>query len=112
MAVVHVPQNEAAPVIRELLAAAERLGLPASVVATSSDGIFGFSLIVPDEVGDMAAQIRIENRKSEPAKKSAAKEPAKLELAAEEPVAEEPAKRKPGRPRKATAPAVDEAPEE
>ena len=50
MAVVHVRQDEAAPVIRELLAAAQRLGLPASVVKTSSDGFFGFSLVVPDEV--------------------------------------------------------------
>jgi hypothetical protein len=50
VAVVHVPQNEAAPVIRTLLEAAAELGLPASVVATASDGVFGFSLIVPDEV--------------------------------------------------------------
>lgn len=50
MTVVHVPQNEAAEPIRALLKAAQELGLPASVVATSSDGVFGFSLIVPDEV--------------------------------------------------------------
>ena len=79
MAVVHVRQDEAAPVIRELLAAAQRLGLPASVVKTSSDGFFGFSLVVPDEVDDMAAQIRIENRpQPEPKPKNKGGRPRKV----------------------------------
>lgn len=90
MAVVHVPQNEAAPVIRELLAAAERLGLPASVVATASDGLFGFSLIVPDAVYDMAGLIRIEQFKSNE------KEP------------EPKPKNKGGRPKKTPEPVVEE----
>ncbi len=93
MAVIHVPQNDAAPVIRELLAAAERLGLPASVVATSSDGFFGFSLIVPDEVDHMAAAIRIEQQ-------GTPKDPAPQDPAP---------KNKGGRPRKAAAqPVVEE----
>ena len=86
MTVVHVPQNEAGPVIRELLAAAEALGLPASVVATSSDGTFGFSLIVPDEVHEKA-----------------------FPTAEPEPEPEEPApKKKGGRPKKAAEPVVEE----
>lgn len=85
MAVVHVPVNEAAPVILELLAAAARLGLPAAVVKTSSDGLFGFSLVVPDEVYDMAAQIRIEQQ-PEPKPKNKGGRPRKV---AAEPVVEE-----------------------
>lgn len=88
MAVIHVIQNEAAPVIRELLAAAERLGLPASVVATASDGIYGFSLIVPDEVQDMAAQIRIENR-PEPEESAPKKKGGRPRKTAAEPVVED-----------------------
>jgi hypothetical protein len=97
VAVVHVPQNEAAPVIRELLAAAERLGLPASVVATASDGLFGFSLIVPDAVYDMAGQIRIEQAYGPGGPLERTKEP------------EPKPKNKGGRPRKVAAePVVEE----
>jgi hypothetical protein len=101
MAVIHVPMSEAAPVIRELLEAAQRLGLDPSVVKTSTDGFFGFSLLVPDEVDDMAAQIRIER----------AATPKKPEDFGQEPASEpEPApKKKGGRPRKAAAePVVEE----
>lgn len=96
MTVVHVPQNEAAPVIRQLLAAAEQLGLPASVVATSSDGTFGFSLIVPDEV----------HAKAFPALYAEAK----TQLEDPEPEPEPAPKKKGGRPRKVVAePVVEEA---
>ena len=91
MTVVHVPQNEAAEPIRALLKAAQELGLPASVVATSSDGVFGFSLIVPDEVHAKAFPDLAEE--------------AKVQLD------EEPPKRKGGRPRKAAAEPVVEVQE-
>lgn len=96
MAVIHVPMNEAAEIIRDLLAAATRLGLdPTTTVKTSSDGIFGFSLIVPDEVDDMAALIRIERTG-----------------ATKDPEPQEPApKKKGGRPRKAAAEPVVEGQE-
>lgn len=73
--------EEATNVARKLLAAAEELGLPASVVQTSSDGVYGLMFIVPDEVSDLA-------------------------FSAEEPEAEaepEKPKRKGGRPKKAVA---------
>lgn len=89
MAVVHVPPGEATEVARKLLAAAEELGLPVSVVATASDGVWGFSFIVPQEVADKA-----------------------YEPDAQEPQeAAEPVKRKPGRPRKVVAQTI-ELPEE
>jgi hypothetical protein len=89
MTVVHVPQNEAAAVIRELLAAAQELGLPPSVVRTSSDGLFGFSLIVPDEVHLLANGVTQDDL-------DAVQEPEKP-------------KKKGGRPRKAAAePVVEE----
>lgn len=98
MAVIHVPMSEAAPVIRELLEAAQRLGLDPSVVKTSTDGFFGFSLLVPDEVDDMAAQIRIENRpQPDPEPDPEPEEPAPVP------------KKKGGRSRKAAAePVVEE----
>jgi hypothetical protein len=93
--------NDATEVIQDLLAAAVRLGLnPTTTVKTSSDGFFGFSLIVPDEVDDMAAVIRIE--RAGVAKDS---KPAESELTESEP---EPAPKKRGRPRKAAAEPVQE----
>jgi len=86
MAVVHVPQNEAAEPIRALLKAAQELGLPASVVATSSDGLFGFSLIVPDEVHAKAFPELAEEVKDEPAPKKKGGRPRKVAV---EPVVEE-----------------------
>lgn len=92
MAVVHVPPGEATEVAQKLLAAAERLGLPANVVQTASDGVWGFSFIVPQEVADKAYG-------------APAVEP-------EEPQeTTEPPKRKPGRPRKVVAETI-ELPEE
>lgn len=93
MAVVHVPQNDAAPVIRELLAAAEKLGLPAAVVKTTSDGVFGFSLIVPDEVLELTSQNQVDARGDDP-----------------EPEPQAKPKNKGGRPKKAAA--SDPEPEE
>lgn len=92
-AVVHVPMGEAGPVIRELLAAAEQLGLPPQVVATSTDGVFGFSLIVPDEVYLLANGVT----------------QADVDAVDAEPVDEaEPPKKKGGRPRKAAVEPVTE----
>lgn len=106
MAVVHVPPGEATPVARDLLAAAQELGLPPQVVRTASDGLFGFSFIVPDEVYDR--MLRAQEEVSEPASGWGADEPE--EDGEEEPQEPEaPVKRKPGRPRKTTAP---QAPEE
>lgn len=66
MAVVHVPPSEATEVARKLLAAAQMLGFPASVVATSSDGVFGFSFVVPDEVEQAAMRGWGADRQPEP----------------------------------------------
>lgn len=63
MAVVHVAPGEATEVAQDLLAAAVRLGLDPKVVRTSSDGLFGLSFEVPDEVYDMSGLIRIERAK-------------------------------------------------
>lgn len=96
MAVIHVPMSEAADQIRKLLAAAQELGLdPTTAVKTSSDGMFGFSLIVPDEVLDRSLGV-------------AADKPNHPDS---EPEPEEPPKRKGGRPRKAAAEPVVEVQE-
>jgi hypothetical protein len=94
MAVVHVPPSEATEVAQQLLRAAADLGLdPTTTVKTSTDGFFGLSFVVPDEVYDRAGFNRI-------ADAAPAKEP------------QEPApkpKNKGGRPRKAAAePVVEE----
>ena len=47
-----MPADQATEVAQKLLAAAEELGLPASVVQTTSSGLFGLSFLVPDEVFD------------------------------------------------------------
>lgn len=93
MAVLHVPMSEAADLIRALLAEATRLGLdPTTAVKTSSDGTFGFSLIVPDEVAQVVlgtpepADPEPEEPAPKPAKKAAKKTVAKK---AAEPVVEE-----------------------
>lgn len=75
---VDVPPEEFGAVARKLLDAADELGLPASVVATTSDGLFGMGLLVPDEVAEKAG----------------------LTTKAKEAKADTPAKRGPGRPRK------------
>lgn len=98
MAEVHVPPGEATEVARKLLAAAEELGLPATVVRTASDGVWGFSFVVPQEVADRAYHGWDANLGTE-------------EPEASEPAPEEPVKRKPGRPRKAAV-ASDGKPEE
>lgn len=92
MAVIHVPPNEATGVAQALLAAAEEMGLDPSVVKTSSDGIFGFSFIVPDAVADRTHVMVAEASR-------------KKETEAEEPM---PPKKR-GRPKKVTAePVVEE----
>ena len=50
MAIVSALPERMGAVAAGLLAAAEKLGLPASVVATSSDTPLGLGFIVPDEV--------------------------------------------------------------
>lgn len=80
MAVVHVPPSEATPVAKSLLEAAEYLGLPASVVVTTSDGMFGFSFVVPDEVEHVAMHGTAQPKDAEEPKapvKRAAKKAAK-----------------------------------
>lgn len=92
MAVVHVPPSEATEVARSLLQAARELGLdPTTTVKTSSDGIFGFSFIVPDEVEHRAMHT---SKDPEPAEAEETPKP----------------RNKGGRPRKTIAP-VDETPE-
>lgn len=93
MAVVHVPPGEATRIARQLLDWAADRGMDPSVVKTSSDGIFGFSFIVPDEL--------IEGYKPEMGD---------VVAKPQDPEPEEPApKRKGGRPRKAAAePVVEE----
>lgn len=115
MAVVHVPQNEAAPMIRQLLKAAEELGLPASVVATSSDGVFGFSLVVPDEVFAKAQTVGADGDVVPVVVEVSKEDFDKLATSGKTPVlevTEEPAvkpKNKGGRPRKVVAePVVEE----
>jgi hypothetical protein len=99
VAVIHVPQSEAAPMIRQLLAAAQELGLSAAVVKTASDGVFGFSLVVPDEVlakAQAAPPVSTEDEPEEP-------------VVSNEDEPEEPAPKRRGRPRKPTAePVVEE----
>jgi hypothetical protein len=86
-AVVHVHPAEATEVAQKLLAAAEELGFPVNSVQTSSDGWFGLSFLVPDEVHALAMGVKPEPEpEAEP-----------------EAVEETPAKRKPGRPKKAVA---------
>lgn len=80
----------------KLLEAAKELGLAASVVATSSDGDFGFSFVVPAQVYEKAY--------SSPEGGWGADDPQADEAPAPKP------KNKGGRPRKVAAP-VDEAPE-
>lgn len=54
MVAVDVHPSEFGNAAAKLLAAAEELGLPASVVATTSDGLFGMGFLVPDEVAEEA----------------------------------------------------------
>jgi hypothetical protein len=90
-----VPPGEATEVAQKLLAAAAELGLPAAVVKTASDGEWGFSFIVPDEVAELAYHGWGADAAPGPAEDGEPKPP----------------KRKPGRPRKAAA-SNDEKPEE
>jgi hypothetical protein len=51
MAVVHVPPGpEATRAAQELLAKAAAKGYDASVVQTQSEGLYGFSFVVPDDL--------------------------------------------------------------
>lgn len=89
MAVVHVRPSEATEVAQQLLRAAADLGLdPTTTVKTSSDGVFGFSFLVPDEVYDRAGYNRVMDAApvEEPAPKKKGGRPRK---AAAEPVVEE-----------------------
>lgn len=72
---------------RKLLAAAEKLGLPASVVETTSSGVFGLSFVVPDRVLDQVIKDTVGDEEPD-------KEP---ESEPEKP------KKKVGRPKKAAA---------
>lgn len=96
MAVVHVRPDEATEVARQLLRAAAELGLdPTTAVKTSSDGFFGLSFLVSDEVNDRAGFNRVMDQATP--KESEPEEPAPTP------------KKKGGRPRKATAePVVEE----
>ena len=74
---------------RKLLAAAEKLGLPASVVETTSSGVFGLSFLVPDAVLDQVIKDTVSGGEDD-------KEPAPES----EPELDKP-KKKVGRPKKA-----------
>ena len=94
MAEVHVPAEEATDTARLLLAAAAELGLAASVVQTSSDGVYGLMFVVPDEVADKMFEANAENMVADDEESEAEPEPEKP-------------KRKGGRPKKAV-PVVEE----
>lgn len=109
MAVVHVPPSEATEVARGLLETADYLGLPASVVKTSSDGVFGFSFLVPDEVEHLWLHGPAEPKPAEAEELTPQPEETEEPEANEDPGAEEskpeeaPAPKKRGRPKKAAA---------
>lgn len=83
MAEIHMPADQATEIAQRLLAAAAELGLPASVIETTSSGVFGLSFIVPDEVFDRM----VENTSDEEPEPEQQPEPEKP-------------KKKVGRPRK------------
>lgn len=84
-----MPTEEATQMAQKLLAAAEELGLPASVVQTTSSGVFGLSFVVPDVVLDQVIKNEVGD----------------VEVGDPEPEVEEPVKpkKKVGRPKKAVA---------
>lgn len=91
----------------KLLAAAQELGLPANVVGTHSDGLFGMGFLVPDEVAAKAgfadllypklASVTVEG---EVVAEKVEAEEVDAEEAEAEPAPPAPVKRGPGRPRK------------
>lgn len=113
MAVIHPDASDFSAVAKATLAAAEKLGLPPQVVRTSSDGIWGMALIVPDEVADAfsefmdssGAPIRVDRDEVtefliDPDTIEVIGEPEEDE---EPEAVEVPVKRKPGRPKKVVA---------
>lgn len=98
MAVVHVPPGEATRIAQQLLGWAADRGMDPGVVKTSSDGLFGFSFVVPDELiegytadmGDVVAVPKqVDPAPEEPAPKPAKKAAKKAVKKAAEPVVEE-----------------------
>jgi len=87
---VDVPAEQTSATASKLLAAAQELGLPANVVATTSSGMFGIGFVVPDEVAE-AAGLTVK-----------AKAEAEAEVAPKAP-----AKRAVGRPRRTVEPTED-----
>ncbi len=111
MAVVSPGPQDTSAVARALLAAADKLGLPATVVATTTDGAFGTGFVVPDELmgvfGEFMESAHEPIHVSLTAKANQEPEP---ELAVDEEPEPEPEpepeakpKRGPGRPRKTVA---------
>lgn len=104
MAFIHPVAEDFSAVAKATLAAAAELGLPATVVKSSSDGRWGMGLIVPDAVAEAFAKhmessqypIRVDlDEQAEPE--------AEVEAEADESEPEPEDKPKRGRPRKATA---------
>jgi hypothetical protein len=58
MAVVQVPPGKATEIAQMLLAKAAAAGMDPSVVATQTDGFWGLSFVIPDEL--MAAPVEAE----------------------------------------------------
>jgi hypothetical protein len=96
MTVVHVPPDKATEIARSLLQAAQELGLdPTTTVKTSSDGVFGLSFVVPDEVylrANGVSRADVDEVDAEPEPEPTPKKrgrPKKAAAAATEPVVEE-----------------------
>lgn len=76
MAVVHVPPGEATKTAQELLRLAEEKGYPPSVVATQTDGLYGFSFVVPDDLFPEPEPPQEPEEKPEPKKRGRPKKAA------------------------------------
>lgn len=108
MAVVSPEAADTSAVAAALLATAEELGLPLTVVATTSDAAHGIGFVVPDEVANKFHKHMVSSQNPIRVDLEAAEE------AAVEPEAElepEKPKRAVGRPRKAAASAEPETEE-
>jgi len=69
MAVVDVPPGEATKAAQELLALAAAKGYPPEVVRTQSEGLYGFSFVVPDDLLAKDSEPDPEPEPEEPAPK-------------------------------------------
>ena len=120
MAFIHPVAEDFSAVAKATLEAAAELGLPATVVKSSSDGRWGMGLIVPDKVAEAFHKYMESSQYPIRVDMDELLVPVvELELEAEEPEpepepddeAEDKPKRGPGRPRKAAAKAKTETEE-